>query len=345
MYVEDIINMIPVPLVRRLIRVKVKVRRSKFLVIATVVVFLAFIFSLLFMYFERISFFDALYWAIITMATIGYGDVTPLTEGGKIVAMMAAVAGISTFTALISLLAESFISSSIRRMMGMHRINFKMHYVIIGEGGSVASCVDELRAAIASGQAADGGIVVLLPNEEEKKKLELPDDIEILVGDPTNKETLHRAGVQNASHVILALEDDSKAVFVTLLIKNLSQARVFVEVLKEESVELLKQAGADRVITSRSLAGRLLASAIFEPEAVDVIDDLTTSSRGYDITVMHLPEIWGMKYRDAFERLYLKGLFLIGYSKDNIRLVPGLDESIPEGAKGIVIKASVPDGK
>ncbi|WP_461866376.1 potassium channel family protein [Thermococcus sp.] len=315
-------------------------RRSKFLMIAIVVMLLAFVFSLFFMYFEKINFFDALYWAIITMATIGYGDVTPKSEGGKIVAMIAAVAGISTFTALISLLAESFISSSIRRMMGMHKVNFKMHYVIIGEGGSVSSCVDELKTAISLGQTANGEIVVLLPSEDEKKRLELPDDVEVLIGDPTNKETLYRAGIKNASHVILALEDDSKSVFVTLLVKNISKAQVFVEVLKDESVELLKQAGADRVIISRSLAGRLLASAVFEPEAVDVIEDLTTSSRGYDIAVVDLPEIWGMEYREAFERLYSRGLFLIGYSKDHIKLMPRLDEVIPKGARGIVIKGA-----
>ena len=63
----------------------------------------------------------AFYWAVITMATTGYGDVTPKTEVGRIVAMVASVAGISTFTALVSLLAENFISSSMRRMMGMHK--------------------------------------------------------------------------------------------------------------------------------------------------------------------------------------------------------------------------------
>ncbi len=339
--------MISVPLVRRLMKVKIRIRRSRFLGIAVVVGFLALVFSLLFMYFEGISFFNAFYWAVITMATIGYGDVTPLTEGGKVVAMIAAVAGISTFTALVSLLAESFISSSIRRMMGMHRVNFKMHYIVIGEGGSISSCVHELKSAIASGQAGRGAIVVLLPNEEEKKKLELPDDVEVLIGDPTNKETLHRAGVRDASHVILALEDDSKSVFVTLLVKNISKAKVFVEALKEESVELLKQAGADRVIISRSLAGRLLASAIFEPEAVDVIEDLTVSSRGYDITVMDVPEIWGIAYHEAFRMLYQRGLFLIGYSKDGLRLrlMPELDEVIPEGARAIVIRSSVSTGE
>ncbi|RLF90059.1 calcium-gated potassium channel protein [Thermococci archaeon] len=330
--------MIPISLVRRLLKIRVKLRKSRVIMLAGAVLGLALVFSLLFMYFEEKDFVSAFYWAIITMATIGYGDITPQTFGGRIVAMIAAVAGISTFTALVSILAEYFISSSLRRMMGMQKVKFKGHYVVIGRNGSVLSCVLELKDAINGGQAENKPIVVILPDEEEKKKLPMPGDVEVLIGDPTNIETLKRARVDRASHVILALEDDSRSVFVTLMIKKLSKAKVFVEVLGHESVDLIKQAGADRVITSRTLAGRLLASAIFEPEVVDVIEDITTSSGNYDITILEFPHLTGASYREAFEQMYSKGYFLLGYVSEEIRLMLPLNEIIPEGAKLIVMR-------
>ena len=89
--------MLPVTVVRRLIRVKSKVSKSKILQIAVMVVFLSVFFASLFSHFEGVGFFTAFYRAVIPMATIGYGDVTPKTEAGRIVAMVAAVAVISTF--------------------------------------------------------------------------------------------------------------------------------------------------------------------------------------------------------------------------------------------------------
>ncbi|CAI1492671.1 Kef-type K+ transport systems, predicted NAD-binding component [Thermococcus nautili] len=338
--------MLPVTVVRRLLRVRVKVSRNRLIQIALAVLLLAIAFATAFAYFEGVDFFTAFYWAVITMATIGYGDVTPNTEAGRIVAMVASVAGISTFTALVSLLAENFISSSLRRMMGMHRVNYTNHYLVIGQGSSVSTCVNELIGAIERGELGLAPIVVVFPSEEERKKVELPEEIEVLIGDPTNRETLERARVEKASHVILALEDDSKAVFVTLMVKRMSNAKVLVEVLSEESVELLKGAGADRVIVSRSLAGRLLASSVFEPEVVDVIDDITSSVKGYDVTVMDGRDFWGRPYMEALRELKeTKNLFLLGYYRDGPILNPPLDEPIPEGARLIVLRGSISTGK
>ncbi|NJE05497.1 calcium-gated potassium channel protein [Thermococcus sp. M36] len=331
--------MIPVTVVRKLLKMRVKVGRNRLLQIAVVVVLLAVFFAILFMYFEGVSFSTAFYWAVITMATIGYGDVTPQSWAGRAVAMVAAVAGISTFTALVSVLAEYFISSSLRRMMGMHRVGYSGHYVIIGQGSTIPSCVSELITAVSGGSAEMRPIVVVFPDETERKKVELPEEVEVLVGDPTNLETLERAHIGEASHVILALEDDSKSVFTTLMIKRMSRARVFVEALRKESAELLKQAGADRVILSRSFAGRLLASSIFEPEVVDVVDDLTTSLGKYDISVIVRPELWGVPYVEALRRLKVEGYFLVGYYTEEPVLGPSLDEEVPHGAKLIVIRA------
>ncbi|AEH25382.1 potassium channel family protein [Pyrococcus yayanosii] len=331
--------MLPVPLLRRLMKLGIRLKRSRLLWLGVAVVGLAVTFSLLFMVFEGLDFFTALYWAVITMSTIGYGDITPGTEAGRIVAMVAAIAGISSFTALVSLIAEYFLTSSLRRMMGMHSVKFRDHYVVIGQGASVKAFVEELLPAMERGEVKRRPLVVILPDEEERRKLELPEEVDVIIGDPTNRETLRRARVEDAGHVVLTLEDDSKAVFVTLMVKGMSGAKVYVEALKEESLELLKNAGADRVILSRGIAGRLLASSIFEPEVVDVLEDLMRSSRGYDLVIIEEKEFWGLEFGEVLRRLSGKCL-PVGYAKGSLRLAPSLDERIPEGAKIVCIRPS-----
>ena len=95
-------------------------------------------------------------------------------------------------------------------------------------------------SAISSGEIEMRPIVVVFPDESERKKVELPEEVEVLIGDPTNPETLERAHVREASYVILALEDDSKSVFTTLMVKRLSKAKVFVEALCGETSRKLR---------------------------------------------------------------------------------------------------------
>ncbi|WP_456368340.1 potassium channel family protein [Thermococcus sp.] len=331
--------MIPIRLVQRFIRFRYKLQKSRIIQIGITVVLLSVVFAFLFAYFENLDIFTAFYWAVITMATIGYGDITPKTEAGRIVAMVAAVAGISTFTAFISLLAEFMISSSLRRMMGMHRVGYRGHYVVIGQGSTVVSFVQEILSSMSRGEVKRTPIVVVFPNEEEKRRVELPEEVDVLIGDPTNRETLERAGVERAAGVVLALGDDSKSVFVTLMIKSMSRAEILVEALSDESVALLKQAGADRVVLSRGLAGRLLASSILEPEVVDVIEDITSSLWGHDVTVVELPEVWGMRYSDVIGLVKKKyGVYPIGYYTDKPVLNPPFEAPVPEGAKLVVIR-------
>ncbi|MFA4701686.1 potassium channel family protein [Pyrococcus kukulkanii] len=328
--------MLPVPVLRKLLKIHFKLKKSRIAWLALGVSVLAVILAILFMVFEGLDFFTALYWAIITMSTIGYGDVTPTTQVGKIVAMVAAVAGISSFTALVSLIAEYFLTSSLRRMMGMHGVRFKDHYVVIGKGPGVRAFVEEIIAAMERGEAERGKIVAIVESEDEKRRLNLPEEVEVLVGDPTEDDTLKRASIERAKHVILTPEDDSKAVFITLKVKSFSKAKIHVEALREESVPLLKNAGAERVVLSRGLAGRLLASSIFEPEVVDVLEDLMKSSEGHDIVIISDERTWNKNFKDAIEILS-PSYFPIGYVKGEMRLAPPLDEVVPQGAKLICI--------
>ncbi|WP_342666385.1 potassium channel family protein [Palaeococcus ferrophilus] len=307
------------------------------MLIGVAVVFLALVVAALFSHFEGVDFYTAIYWAVITMSTIGYGDITPATPMGRAVAMFSAVVGISAFTALVSLIAEHFISASLRRMMGMHGVKYEDHYVIIGRGNSVITCLEELKSAMEKGEAEERPIVVVVPTDEEKRRLDGV-DVEVLVGDPGVKETLKRAKVDRARYAVVALDNDSKAVFTTLLIKSLSRAKVFVEVMLPENAELLRQAGADRVILGRAIAGRLLASSVFEPEVVDIIEDITTSFGNYDVALIPAGEFEGESFGKAFEVLYSKGLYPLGYVGEKIVLMPPMDDTIPQGSKLVVIK-------
>ncbi len=252
-----------------------KITRKKAFYVIIFFVSMWLINALLFYYSEHIvagrkdiDIYAALYWSIITMATIGYGDITPVRGLGWIVAGFAAIMGIIAYTLTISVIADWFLSLSIRRSLGMAPLKNKK-ILVIGNSDSCNEIIDEL---ILNGYREEIGYLV---SEQPNKPL----DIDYLVGDPSNEETLVKAGIKNIEHVYLCISDDSKALHTTLLIKNINpKTRIYAIVSNTKTEELLREAGAQHTVSTR-LLGRTIASALFEPGVLTILTDIV-SARG-----------------------------------------------------------------
>ncbi len=256
------------------------VTRSRLVLVALVFILSTIVNGVLFYYFEAVKgprrdlgFFDAVYWAVITTATVGYGDVVPETVAGRIVALEAAVIGIAVFTLLVSMIAEAFLEQGLRRTMGLARLK-NVDVVVIGSSEVCREAVDELRASM-----PDYHIAWVL----EEQPRTLPEDVDFVVGDPTDEEVLARAGAEKAKHAIICILDDAASLHTALVLRKLNKAISISAVAKsKKTVELLREAGASMVVPLR-IIGRQLASTVFEPSVALFLEEVTTSRSSADL--------------------------------------------------------------
>jgi len=133
---------------------------------------------------EGKSWFESLYWAVVTVATIGYGDIIPTTQAGKILAMIMAFFGIGLFATIVTFMANHFLNLSIRKVFGLENCRWKNHVIICGWNEGVESAIEELLLI------PDIKIAIIKPPTigpiEEKENLTVISD------DPTREEALKK---------------------------------------------------------------------------------------------------------------------------------------------------------
>jgi voltage-gated potassium channel len=225
----------------------------------------------------RLSLWDSLYWALITMATVGYGDIVPTTPAGRLVASLTAVFGIATYSLLISTLADAFLEATVKAAMGMGRLRGK-RVVVVGEGPICDEAVRELEA---NGLAGETGWL-----RETQPRGEPP--VDYVVGG-LDEEGLQRAGVGEAEHVIICYEDDSRAIHAAALARKLNpRARLTVLAKDPATIDILRIMGVDTVVPI-AILGRLLASSTFEPGVTAFVADATTARGGTDLVELRVP--------------------------------------------------------
>jgi len=244
--------------------------------------------------------FDALWWAIVTMTTVGYGDFTPALVPGKMAAMvviMTGVAIVSLFTARIS---SVFVATKIREDQGLQDIFYQNHLIVSGWHPGAEKLIDSLKAL------ASGNIELVLVNNLEPSNMEgllknFSDlNPKFVRGDMGNESILKRANVREAWGVILlpemntaatAAQVDQKTILTALAIKGLNKmVKVFAYALESESVPHLKRSGVDQVVLRDAHAGYLLACHALAPGIPEVVDELLTFDSGNRIERVNIPE-------------------------------------------------------
>ncbi len=218
-----------------------------------------------------IDIWTSMYWALITMATVGYGDVVPSRGPGWAVAGLTAVFGIAVYTLFISTIADRFLEATVKASMGLGRLHDK-EIIVIGEG---PVCQEAVKELVANKLAKKTGWI----------KEELPKGdpgVDYIVGQ-LDEDTFRRAGVDRAGKIIVCYEDDSKSIYAVALARKINRnAKITVLARGEDTIHILEMLGADTIIPM-SIIGRLLASGSFEPSVVKFMSDVTSARGGLDI--------------------------------------------------------------
>jgi len=220
-----------------------------------------------FMTIEEISLFQAFWMTMITVLTVGYGDAVPVTQAGKIFALLIIPVGVGIVTYAIGVVAAMIIEGNLfhavrRKKMDKQIAQLQNHIIVCGCGRVGLQVVHELQEKKIPFVVVDKEESIL-----EKEKLLY------VHGDATEDQVLHHAGISKAAGLVAIVANDAENVFITLTARGLNDAiKIVARAEKPETEDKLKRAGANKVINPSSMAGIHIAKGIANPLTVHYID-------------------------------------------------------------------------
>lgn len=194
----------------------------------------------------------ALYFAMVTMSTVGYGDITPQTTDAKLFAVSIIVLGVAVFATSLTAVIAPIISNSLQRIVshGGTRMKRENHFVVIGNSPLALNTWREL--------ARRGQPVTRVLREPPSS--DVPEGTDVVVGDAGSVDVLREAGADKATAVLAMLDDDSENAFVILAAKELGgSARTVAAVNDAKHLDRIKLVQPDVVIAPQILGGELAA--------------------------------------------------------------------------------------
>ena len=230
---------------------------------------------------RTITLVDAIYYTTVTLSTTGYGDIAPVEPHARMInAFVITPARIAFLVLLIGTTLEVLASQG-REMFRVARWRKRMgkHVVVIGYGTKGRSAVETL---VNNGTERDD-VVIVDPSPLAMQDAHA-DGLAVVSGDATRREVLRRAGVADAEQVIITTDRDDSNVLATLTVRQLNpDAWIVAAVREQENAPLMRQSGADSVITSSDAVGRLLGLSTVSPTLGSVMEDLLTYGDGLEV--------------------------------------------------------------
>lgn len=222
------------------------------------------------------SWIEAAYMTFITMTTVGYGEVYPLSPMGRVFTMITGFAGIASLFYVFGVFMDYLVemgTSGERRKRQMEKLAAAMsgHVILVGLGRVGHQAAEELT------QGREPFVVI--ESDPERVAWALEHGYTVIEGDATEDEVLKKAGIERAKGLIAATGDDAGNLFIVLSARSLNPKLYIVARAEEASViPKMKKAGANRVIDPYAIGGRRLANLVLHPAVVDFLE--TTLRRG-----------------------------------------------------------------
>lgn len=228
-----------------------------------------------------VSLIDGIYYATVTLTTTGYGDITPVTPASRLISAFAVTPLRIAFLVVLIGTTIEVLTSEGRRILrdSRWRKRMKDHVIVVGYGTKGRSAVQTL---LSNGIEREQ-VVVIDPRPQAIVDAG-NDQLAAFQGDATNRAVLRLAEVTRARQVIVTTDRDDSAVLVTLAVRQLNpDVHAIVAVREEDNAPLLRQSGADAVITSSDAVGRLLGLSAVSPNLGEVLEDLLSSGHGLEV--------------------------------------------------------------
>lgn len=229
---------------------------------------------------ERMPLVDAIYMTVITISTVGYGEVKPLDTSGRIFTIVLIFTGVGTAYYVFAIVTEIVVGGQLREMMGRSAMNRRIHQqsghvIVCGYGRFGTIVVDELRR--------NGMTVVVIETNQAREAELIRENILYVLGSALEEDVLEQAGIESASDIVVATASDPDNVYISLSARSKNPGtRIHARAESEIGLKHLQLAGADQAISSYQWSAVRIANAIARPSVVDFLN-LILPGRGEEI--------------------------------------------------------------
>jgi len=297
-----------------------------------------------FMLIEDYTFLDAVYMTIITISTVGYGEVRQLEDDGHVFVILLIVSGIAVVGYTLTGLGRVVVEGSLQRHLGRRKMmreidQLRGHVIVCGHGRVGRTICEELHAERLP-------FVVIDRDADQAEALERK-GYRVIVGDATEDEILLQAGVLRARGLVAVASRDVDNLYITLSAREMCAAEnpgllIVSRASDQRELRKIRSAGADEVISPYAIGGVRMAQALTRP-AVYEVTDLLTRSGGMelgleDVLLRDDSRLAGRALRDSNLRQDFN-VIIIGVKKPGGELVfnPGPEHVLEAGDELVVL--------
>jgi len=279
---------------------------------------------------EQWHWLDAVYMTVITLTTVGYGEIQPLGDRGRIFTIALILAGVITIGYIVNRFTEALIEGYFiegRRLRQQKKLveSLTEHFIICGFG--------RIGRQIATEFAVEGTAFVVIDASSEQVKIAQTEGYSAVQADATLDATLIEMGVEKATCLVAALPSDAENLYIILSAKSLNpKIRAIARASNEEAVQKLQRAGADKVISPYITGAKRMAAAALRPQVMDFMDGIMTSDRSFYMEEFLIDAktcpVAGLSLREARLRSQSGSLVLAVRRRDGDLIVGPTGETI-----------------
>jgi voltage-gated potassium channel len=229
---------------------------------------------------------DSLYMSVITLATVGYGEVHEVSQPGRLFTVILIVLGVGFFLYVIGNIIQFLVEGRLRIILGRRKLDKQLgeekdHYIICGYGRIGRVLCKFLREKHLE--------VVVIESDPDRIPILDEDDILYVSGNATDEVNLRKAGIERAKGLVTALGTDAENVFLLLTAKQLNpQLYTVARASQNVTKNTLSAAGANMVVSPYDVGARRMAHAILRPSVIDFLE-LAFTDEGTDINIEEIP--------------------------------------------------------